>query len=108
MLSDYPRTSTYKKAIENGRHYFDDLVILDIGCGTGILSLFYLTKTDVRRVYAVEASPMATVAREILKNNVDNDARFEVIQAKVEDIELPGKVDVIISEWMGTFLLVSE
>lgn len=30
---------------------------------------------------------------------------MEVIHGKVEDIELPEKVDVIISEWMGFYLL---
>ena len=30
---------------------------------------------------------------------------IEVIQSTVEEIELPEKVDVIISEWMGYFLL---
>lgn len=31
--------------------------------------------------------------------------QIEVIHGKVEDIELPEKVDLIISEWMGFYLL---
>ena len=107
MLGDYPRTLTYKKAVEKGSLFFKDRVILDLGCGTGILSLFYLTLTEAKKVYAVEASPMAVVAKEILQNNVKDHSRFEVLQGKVEDIELGEKVDVIVSEWMGTFLLVN-
>jgi protein arginine N-methyltransferase 1 len=30
---------------------------------------------------------------------------IEVIQGTVETIELPEKVDVVVSEWMGYFLL---
>ena len=107
MLGDYPRTLTYKKAVEKGSLFFKDRVILDLGCGTGILSLFYLTLTEAKKVYAVEASPMATVAKEIIQNNVKDHSRFKVLQGKVEDIELGEKVDAIVSEWMGTFLLVN-
>lgn len=31
-----------------------------------------------------------------------------VFQQKVEDVVLPEKVDVLVSEWMGTCLLVSS
>lgn len=30
---------------------------------------------------------------------------IEVIQGTIESVELPEKVDIIISEWMGYFLL---
>ncbi len=33
------------------------------------------------------------------------DDKIKVYKGKMEDIELPEKVDVIISEWMGYFLL---
>lgn len=33
------------------------------------------------------------------------DGVIEVIQGTIETIELPEKVDIIISEWMGYFLL---
>ena len=32
----------------------------------------------------------------------------EVIQCKGEDLDIPEKVDLIISEWMGTLLLVRK
>lgn len=32
--------------------------------------------------------------------------KITVFQQKVEDVALPGKVDVLVSEWMGTCLLV--
>jgi protein arginine N-methyltransferase 1 len=45
-------------------------------------------------------------AREIVKTNGLSD-KITLIQGKMEDIELPyPKVDIIISEWMGYFLLL--
>ena len=47
---------------------------------------------------------MATHARALVKANGQEDV-VEVIQSSVEDVDLPEKVDIIISEWMGYFLL---
>lgn len=44
-------------------------------------------------------------AREIVKDNHLSD-KITLIQGKMEEVELPVKhVDIIISEWMGYFLL---
>ena len=40
MLQDRVRTETYRKAILGSPEAFKDKVVLDVGCGTGILSLF--------------------------------------------------------------------
>jgi predicted RNA methylase len=56
-------------------------------------------------VYAVEASKLAVHTEEVVKCNGLED-QVKVIHGKIEDIDLPEKVDVIISEWMGTLLLV--
>nr|KAG5713634.1 hypothetical protein BaRGS_024682 [Batillaria attramentaria] len=39
MLSDRPRTLAYQRAIQDNAHLLKDKVILDVGSGTGILSL---------------------------------------------------------------------
>lgn len=36
---------------------------------------------------------------------VQLDDKIDVIQGTIESVELPEKVDIIISEWMGYFLL---
>ncbi|XP_054804374.1 protein arginine N-methyltransferase PRMT10-like [Prosopis cineraria] len=52
----------------------------------------------------MEATKMAEHARTLIKaNNLQH--LVEVIEGSMEDITLPEKVDVIISEWMGYFLL---
>jgi type I protein arginine methyltransferase len=80
-------------------------VVLDVGAGTGILS-FFAAQAGAKKVYAVEASSSAEVARLLAEANGYGDI-VQVIQGKLEEIELPERVDVIISEPIG-FLLVHE
>lgn len=40
MLKDSVRTRSYQQAIMRNAFLFKDRVVLDVGCGTGILSLF--------------------------------------------------------------------
>ena len=55
-------------------------------------------------VYAIEASAIAEQARKVVKSNGMED-KIRVICGKVEEVELPEKVDVIVSEWMVRDLL---
>ena len=104
MLKDNTRTRTYQQAIENNPNDFKGKIVLDIGAGTGILSIF-AARAGAKHVYAVENAEIAYFAEEIVKRNGFSD-RITVIKGKMEDIELPvDKVDIIISEWMGYFLL---
>ncbi|KAL8189632.1 hypothetical protein R6Q57_029198 [Mikania cordata] len=71
--------------------------------GSGILAI-WSAQAGAKKVYAVEATKMAKHAHELVKaNNLQYVA--EVIEGSIEDITLPEKVDVLISEWMGYFLL---
>ena len=40
MLKDTVRTGSYRNAIINNPHLFKGKTVLDVGCGTGILSMF--------------------------------------------------------------------
>uniref|UniRef100_A0A4X2M5M9 Protein arginine N-methyltransferase 2 n=1 Tax=Vombatus ursinus TaxID=29139 RepID=A0A4X2M5M9_VOMUR len=104
MLSDQPRTAVYHQVILQHKEFLQDKVILDVGCGTGILSLFCAHYARPRAVYAVEASEMAQHTKQLVLHNGFAD-KITVFQQKVEDVTLPGKVDVLVSEWMGTCLL---
>lgn len=103
MLSDEVRTNAYKKAIFSCSERFKNKVVLDVGAGTGILSVF-CAKAGARKVYAVEASNIAQQAQKIVKLNGVGE-KVEIIQGILEDISLPEKVDIIVSEWMGYCLL---
>lgn len=39
MLKDEVRTRSYMNAIVQNKHLFKDKVVLDVGCGTAILSM---------------------------------------------------------------------
>lgn len=104
MLNDKPRTLAYKNAIFNMKDKFANKVVMDVGAGTGILSIF-CAQAGAKKVYAVEASSLAKLISSVAKeNNVEK--IIEVIEKRVEDIENNEveKVDIIVSEWMGFYL----
>ncbi|XP_019459995.1 PREDICTED: probable protein arginine N-methyltransferase 6 [Lupinus angustifolius] len=78
-------------------------VVVDVGCGTGILSIF-CAQAGAKRVYAIDASDIALQANEVVKENNLSDVVI-VLHGRVEDVEIDEEVDVIISEWMGYMLL---
>ncbi|XP_023381584.1 protein arginine N-methyltransferase 2 isoform X2 [Pteropus vampyrus] len=104
MLTDQPRTTKYHHVILQNRESLRGKVILDVGCGTGIISLFCAHHAQPKAVYAVEASEMAQHTGQLVVQNGFADV-ITVFQQKVEDVVLPEKVDVLVSEWMGTCLL---
>ena len=105
MLQDVVRTSLYRRAVfENGVD-FRGKVVVDVGCGSGILS-FFAAQAGARKVYAIEASRAADDARMLVRGN-GLESVITVVHGKVEDVELPEECDIIISEPMGT-LLVNE
>ncbi|XP_054278834.1 protein arginine N-methyltransferase 6 [Macrosteles quadrilineatus] len=103
MLKDKTRTEFYKNVIFSNKEVFQDKIVMDVGTGTGILSIF-CAQAGAKKVYAIERSEIAKLATDIVKeNNLSN--VIEVIQEQVENVVLPCKVDVMISEWMGFYLL---
>ncbi|XP_011000613.1 PREDICTED: probable protein arginine N-methyltransferase 3 [Populus euphratica] len=119
MISDKVRMDAYSQAILKNPSLLTGAVVMDVGCGTGILSLF-AAKTGASRVIAVEASEkMASVATQIAKENglwrcTEGNNQYtgvmEVVQGMVEEIDKsiqikPHSVDVLLSEWMGYCLL---
>ena len=103
MLEDHKRTSAYFNACLKNQAVFEGKVVLDVGTGSGILAIF-AAKAGARKVYAVEATDMAKFAKRLIASQGYSD-RIEVIQGVIESVEIPEKVDIIISEWMGYFLL---
>ncbi|RUP44853.1 hypothetical protein BC936DRAFT_148935 [Jimgerdemannia flammicorona] len=104
MLKDEVRTLSYRASIYQNRHLFKDKIVLDVGCGTGILSMF-AAKAGAQHVYGIDMSNIIVQARQIVTDNGLAD-KVTLIQGKMEEVALPvEKVDIIISEWMGYFLL---
>jgi len=102
MLRDFARTDAYRKAIAAAD--LEGKVVLDVGGGTGVLSIFAAREGKAKRVYCVEASAIGAVAEQAVRaNNVGG--TVVVLRGRMEDVVLPETVDVIVSEWMGFGLL---
>ncbi|XP_028398893.1 protein arginine N-methyltransferase 2-like [Dendronephthya gigantea] len=104
MLGDVARTEAYRRAVVCNVDFVRGKTVLDVGCGSGILSMFCAREGQARHVYAVEASSLADHLPGVLQENNLED-KVTVIKGRIETVSLPETVDIIISEWMGTFLL---
>jgi hypothetical protein len=98
MLKDVVRTEGYRRAI--GEVVQPGSVVVDLGCGTGILSVF-AARAGASRVYAIERAPIGGLAEKIFKAN---DANVTLLRGRAADVSVPERVDVLVSEWMGFFL----
>ena len=68
MLKDTIRTDAYRDFIYDHKHLFQNKVVLDVGCGTGILSMF-CARAGARKVIAVDNSDIIDKARENIYEN---------------------------------------
>lgn len=66
FLKDTVRTESYMNCILNNPDVFKDKVVLDIGCGTGILSMF-AAKAGARQVIGIDHSEIIYQAIDIVR-----------------------------------------
>lgn len=76
-------------------------VVLDLGAGTGIISLL-ACRAGARRVYCIDAGGIIGLAREIVRANGVED-RVVCLRGLSTRVELPERVDVVIAELVGRF-----
>ncbi|HTV25821.1 MAG TPA: class I SAM-dependent methyltransferase [Polyangiaceae bacterium] len=95
MLRDVVRTSAYAEAIRAvvrpGQR------VIDFGSGTGVLAIF--SARAGARVDAIERTAMVAHAREIARLSGCTGIRFH--HTDHEAFHIDGRVDAIVSEWMG-------
>lgn len=97
MLMDHNRMRAYHSAIMQNKSMFEGKVVLDVGTGSGVLAM-WAAQAGAAKVYAVEYTDMALHAKNLVESN-GLSGIVEVIQSSVEDLDLPCKVDIIVSEW---------
>lgn len=98
MIADEVRTSAYRAAITSVVKEGD--VVLDIGTGSGILSLF-ACEAGAARVFSIEAGPMAGVAQ-LAARHLGCADRIRVLRAHSTNVELPQRANVLVTETMGS------
>ncbi|SPO29653.1 related to hnRNP arginine N-methyltransferase [Ustilago trichophora] len=110
MITDTARTLSYAQFLLHpaNAHLIRGKVVMDVGCGTGILSLF-AARAGAKQVIAIDASAIVERARaNVEANNLGH--IIKVHKGKLEDLnselqQYEGKIDILVSEWMGYFLL---
>lgn len=101
MIFDKVRTDAFKKAIEEAVKPGD--VVMDIGAGTGVLSLF-AERAGASRVHVVErsAKAMGWAKRVLADSGCDMDVfHFHMDEPRYLDASMIGEVDVLVSELLG-------
>jgi protein arginine N-methyltransferase 1 len=101
LLNAPERMQQYQKAIHATVKPGD--VVLDLGCGSGILGLF-ACQAGAAKVYAVERSEAIVLAKELAKANGFYE-RIVYLNQDVKDAQISEKVDVIVSELISKGVL---
>ncbi|HEU0078353.1 MAG TPA: 50S ribosomal protein L11 methyltransferase [Longimicrobiaceae bacterium] len=97
MLNDRGRTSRFIRAVEEVVRPGD--VVVDLGTGTGILAMA-AARAGAKRVYAIEAGPIAGVAKQLFAANGFG-RRITLLDQHSTEVELPTRADVLITETFG-------
>ncbi len=97
MISSQVRFQGYMEALR--RSVKPGWVVLDIGTGPGIMALL-ACRFGARKVYAVEPSPIISVAREAAISNGLAD-KIEFLEGLSTKVSLPEPADVIVSDLNG-------
>ncbi|MCL4752386.1 MAG: 50S ribosomal protein L11 methyltransferase [Myxococcales bacterium] len=97
MLNDAARTTGFVEAIR--RVVRPDDVVVDLGTGTGVLAVA-AARAGARRVYAIEAGDVASLAQQMAEFNGVSD-RVEVIRGWSTAVALPELATVLVSETIG-------
>ncbi|KAI5711090.1 hypothetical protein M8J76_009203 [Diaphorina citri] len=100
----------FHDSIINNSHLFKDKIVLEVGCGMGLLSLF-CAEAGAKHVISVDCSVITQLTQEVVEENDCSDV-ITVICRRMEDIDrLPHgieNVDIIVSNWMGHVLYLDS
>jgi protein arginine N-methyltransferase 1 len=100
MIADTIRVDAYRKAI--ARHVQPGDTVIDLGTGTGILSLFASDQRP-RRIYAIDHSELIDIARRLAEHN-NRASNITFIRVNSREFTPDEKIDVIIHEQISNAL----
>ena len=98
-LSDRVKLKAYESAIN--RLVKPDNIVLDLGCGSGLLGLMAL-RAGARKVVFVEEGEVIEVARQTIDQAGFAD-QAEFFQTNSYQLALPERVDVVVCDHIGYF-----
>jgi SAM-dependent methyltransferase len=101
LLSDVHRMDAYERAVRALVRPGD--VVLDLGCGTGILSLL-AARRGAARVHAVESTDIAETALKIIDENGFSSI-IQLHRADARTLSPAEPVDLVVSDFLGVFLV---
>jgi ubiquinone/menaquinone biosynthesis C-methylase UbiE len=104
MLHDRRRIDAYARALSSV--ITPSSVVLDLGAGVGTFGII-ACKLGAARVYSVDPADVITVAEEVARAN-GLASRMHFIQACARELDLPEKVNVIVSDLSGALPLFEE
>lgn len=104
MVFDKIRNATYYQALKN--IITPDSIVLDLGAGLGVHGMM-AAQLGAKKVYMVEPEKIIDLTKKMVEKNGYSD-RVECIQGKIEEVELPEQVDIIVSVFTGNFLLMED
>ncbi|WP_158859272.1 50S ribosomal protein L11 methyltransferase [Lunatibacter salilacus] len=100
MLACKVRVDTYHAAIH--KYVSEGDIVMDVGSGTGILS-FFASQKKPKHIYAVDHGDIIELAKYLSEKNGIKNISF--VHSHSSDFNPPQKVDIIIQEQIGDFLV---
>jgi len=97
MIADEVRMQAYAEALR--RSVTPGCVVLDLGAGTGILTLL-ACQLGAGHVYAVEPSSVCQLIHAAARDNGFGD-RVTVLECRSTEVSLPRRADVMVSDMRG-------
>lgn len=101
LLADPHRMAAYERALRALVRPGD--VVLDLGSGTGVLSML-AARRGASRVHAVESTAVAALSEQLVRDNGLDDI-VTVHRADFRDLEPVEPVDLVVSDFMGRFIV---
>jgi SAM-dependent methyltransferase len=98
-LADETRLEKYRAAIVET--VARDSIVVDLGCGSGILGLLCL-QAGAARVVGIDSSPIVEVARDTFAR-IGLGGRYEIVSGRSHRVELSASADVAICDHIGYF-----
>jgi protein arginine N-methyltransferase 1 len=110
IIQDKVTILSFQKAIESNSELFKDKIILDINNNLGLYSMM-CAKVGAKKVYCIQENKLYSEYSKLIIKNNNLDKIINVINDNINNLkQLPDneKVDIIICEWFGYFLLLNS